>query len=120
MLNISNKDFNKKDPKFKVGDHVRISKYENFFAKGHAPNWSEEVFLLVKLKMQFLGLMLLVTWMVKKLLEIFTKKNCKKTSQEKFRVKKVLKRKDDKFYVEWNGNDNRFNSWIGKKDLIRV
>ena len=34
-------DFNKKDPKFKVGDHVRISKYKNIFAKGYAPNFSE-------------------------------------------------------------------------------
>ena len=35
-----NEDFNKKDPKFKVGDHVRISKYKNIFAKGYTPNWS--------------------------------------------------------------------------------
>ena len=40
-----NEDFNKKDPKFKVGDHVRISKYKNIFAKGYAPNWLEEVFV---------------------------------------------------------------------------
>ena len=32
---------NKRNPKFKVGDHVRISKYKNIFAKGYAPNWSE-------------------------------------------------------------------------------
>ena len=30
-----NKDSNEKDPKFKVGDHVKISKYKNFFAKGY-------------------------------------------------------------------------------------
>ena len=45
-----NEDFNKKDSKFKVGDHVRISKYKNIFAKGYAPNWSEEVFLVGKIK----------------------------------------------------------------------
>ena len=45
-----NEDFNKKDPKFKVGDHVRISKYKNIFAKGYAPNWSEEVFIVSKVK----------------------------------------------------------------------
>ena len=45
-----NEDFNKKDPKFKVGDHVRISKYKNIFAKGYAPNWSEEVFVVSKIK----------------------------------------------------------------------
>ena len=41
---------NEKDPKFKVGDHVRISKYKNIFAKGYAPNWSEEVFVIKKVK----------------------------------------------------------------------
>ena len=40
----------KKDLKFKVGDHVRISKYKNIFAKGYAPNWSEEVFVVSKIK----------------------------------------------------------------------
>ena len=43
-----NEESNKKDLKFKVGDHVRISKYKNFFAKGYAPNWSEEVFVINK------------------------------------------------------------------------
>ena len=45
-----NEDFNKKDPKFKVGDHVRISKYKNIFAKGYTQNWSEEVFIVSKYK----------------------------------------------------------------------
>ena len=37
------KENNKEGPKFKVDDHVRISKYKNIFPKGYAPNWSEEV-----------------------------------------------------------------------------
>ena len=41
-----NEDFNKKYPKFKVGDHVRISKYKNIFANGYTPSWSEEVFVV--------------------------------------------------------------------------
>ena len=45
-----NEDFNKKDPKFKIGDRVTISKYKNIFAKGYAPNWSEEVFVVNKIK----------------------------------------------------------------------
>ena len=44
------KEVNDKDPKFKVGDHVRISKYKNIFAKGYMPNWSEEVFIISKIK----------------------------------------------------------------------
>ena len=44
----SNKEVNDKDPKFKIGDHLRISKYKNIFAKGYTPNWSEEVFVIQK------------------------------------------------------------------------
>ena len=45
-----NEDSTKRNPKFKLGDHVRISKYKNIFAKGCAPNWSEEVFIINKFK----------------------------------------------------------------------
>ena len=38
-----NEDSNEKDPKFKVGDHVRISKYKNIFTKGYRQNWSQVV-----------------------------------------------------------------------------
>ena len=42
----TDKGTNDKDPKFKVGDRVKISKYKNIFAKGYTPNWSEEVFVI--------------------------------------------------------------------------
>ena len=45
-----NQDSNLTKPKFKVGDHVRISKYKNIFAKGYTQNWSEEVFVVSKIK----------------------------------------------------------------------
>ena len=41
---------NDKDPKFKVGDYLRISKYNNIFANGYTPNWSEGVFVIKKVK----------------------------------------------------------------------
>ena len=43
------KESNDKDPKFKVGDHAKISKYKNIFTKGYMPNWSEEVFVVSKI-----------------------------------------------------------------------
>ena len=46
----TDKEINNKDHKFKVGDRVRISKYKNIFAKGYTPNWSEEVFVVKKVK----------------------------------------------------------------------
>ena len=44
------KEVNDKDPKFKVGNYVRISKYKSIFAKGYMPNWLEEVFIISKIK----------------------------------------------------------------------
>ena len=44
------KEVNDKNSKFKVDDHVRISKYKNIFVKGYTPNWSEEVLLIKELK----------------------------------------------------------------------
>ena len=48
-INIG-KEVHDKDPKFKGGDHVRISKYKNIFAKGYTPNWSEEIFAIKEIK----------------------------------------------------------------------
>ena len=45
-----NENSNKNNPKFEVGDHVRISKYKNTFVKGYAPKWSEEVFVVIGIK----------------------------------------------------------------------
>ena len=49
----------------------------------------------------------------------FYEKEFQKTSQEKCRIDKVVKRKGDKLYVKWKGNDSRFNSCIDKKDLTQ-
>ena len=49
----------------------------------------------------------------------FYEKELQKTSQEEFRIEKVIKRKGDKMYVKWKGYDNSFNSCIDKKDLIK-
>ena len=46
----SSKDITDKDPKFKIGDHVRISKHKKVFAKGYTPDWSEEVFAIKEVK----------------------------------------------------------------------
>ena len=50
MLSIMKIQIKKKNPKFEVGDHVRISKYKNIFTKGYTPNWSEKDFVINKIK----------------------------------------------------------------------
>ena len=58
--------------------------------------------------------------MVKKLIENFMNKNCKKKkkNQKEFTIEKIIKTKDDKLCVSWKEHDNSFNSCINKKDLV--
>ena len=115
-------DFEKKvndiDPKFKVGDHFRICKYKNIFAKGYTPHWSEEVFVISKIKNTVPWTYVINDLNGEEITGSFYEKELQKTNQKEFRIEKVIKRKGDKLYVKWKGYDNSFNSWIDKKDLV--
>ena len=78
---------NEKEPKFKVSDHVRISKYKNISAKGYIPTWSEEVFLIRKVKNIVLWLYVNSDIYVEKIVGKFYEKNYKR------QIKKNLKKK---------------------------
>ena len=112
------KKSNAKDPKFKVGDSVGISKYKSVFAKGYTPNWSEEVFVIKKIKNTAPWTYVIKDLNGKEIVEKFYEKEFQKTSQTKFGIEKVIKKKEDKLYVKWKGYDSLFNSWINKKDVI--
>ena len=111
-----NEDFNKKDPRFNVGDHVKISKYKNIFAKGYAPNWLQEAFVVSKIKNAVPWTYVVSDLNGEGITGNFYEKELRKTSQEKFRIEKGLKIKGDKLHVKWKVYDNRFNSWIDIKD----
>ena len=104
------KEVNDKDPKFKVGDHVRISKYKNIFAKGWTPNWSEEVFVVSKIKNTVPWTYVIDDLNDEEIIGTFYEKELQKTNQQEFRIEKVIKRKGDKLYVKWKGYDSSFNS----------
>ena len=98
-----NKENNKEDSQFNVGDHVRISKYKSSFAKGYAPNWSK---VLKKVKN-------IASWTYtisdldgEKSVGTLYKKELQKTNQTEFKVEKVIKGKSIKLYVEWKGYNN--------------
>ena len=81
-----NEDSNEKDPKFKVGDHVRISKYKNIFAKGYTQSWSEEVFIISKIKNTIPWTYVISDLNYEPITGSFYEKQLQKTSQEKFRI----------------------------------
>ena len=113
-----NKESNKKSPKFKVNDHVRISKYKIIFAKGYVPNWSEEVFIVSKIKNTAPWTYTISDFNGEPITGTFYEKELQKTNQKEFRIEKAHKRKGNRLYVKWKGYDKRFNSWINKRDIV--
>ena len=79
-------------PKFKVGDHVRISKYKNIFAKGYAPNWSEEVFVIKKVKNTVPWTYIINDLNSEENTGSFYEKELQKTNQKKFSIEKIIKK----------------------------
>ena len=81
-----NEDSNERDANFKVGDHVRISKYKNISAKGYTPNWLEEVFLVSKIKNTALWTYVISDLNGEPITGRFFEKELQKPNQEKFRI----------------------------------
>ena len=101
---------NEKDSKFKIGDHVRVLKYKSIFAKGYPPNWSEEVFIISKIKTTVPWTNVISDLNGEKIVGTFYEKELQKTKEKEFKIEKVIKRKGDKLYVKWKGYHNSFNS----------
>ena len=113
-----NEESNKKGPKFKISDHVRISQYKNIFAKGYTPNWSEEIFIINKINDTIPWTYAISDRNGKDITGSFYEKELQSNNQQKYRIEKIIKRKGNKLYVKWKGYNNSFNSWINKKDIL--
>ena len=89
MLNAEyNEGSNEKDPKFEVVDRVRTSKYKSIFAKGYTQIWSEEVFVVRKIKNTVPCKKVISDLNGEKLLEVFMKNNFKKLVKKNSEWKK--------------------------------
>ena len=95
-----NVDCNDKDPKFKIGDHVRISRHKKVSAKEYAPHWSEEVFVIKKVKNTVLWTYVIMDLNSEDIVGTFYEEEFQNTNQEKLRTEKVIKRKGNKLYVK--------------------
>ena len=84
-------EYNEKDPKFKVVDHVRISNYTNIFAKGYVPNWSEEIFVVEKIKDTVPWSYVISDLNEEEIIGSFYEKELQKTNRKEFRIEKILK-----------------------------
>ena len=94
----SSKEINDKNPKFKIGDIVRISKYKNIFATGYLPNWSEKIFVIKKVKNTVLWTYVMSDLNREEIVGTFYGKELQKTIQKDY--------------------NSFFNSWIDTKDIV--
>ena len=99
------KEDNNKNPIFKV--YI-----------GYMPNWSEEIFIIKKIKNSVPRTYVLNDLNGEEIIGVFYENELQKTNPKEFRIEKVLKKKGDKLYVKWKGYDNPFNSGIDKKDIV--
>lgn len=108
-----------KPQKFNVGDYVRISKYKSVFEKGYTPNWSTEIFKIVKILPTNPTTYTLSDLDGSNIRGCFYEYELLKTrNKDIYLVEKIVKRNGRKLFVKWLGFDETKNSWIDKKDLI--
>ena len=89
------KEVNNNDPKVKVGDHVRISKYKNIFAKSYTP-----IFGIKKIKNTVPWTYVINDLNGKEMTGTFYAKELQRINQQEFRIEKVIKKKRNKLYVK--------------------
>ena len=94
------KEVNDKDSKFKVGDHVRISKFKNIFPKGCTPNWFEEVFIVSQINNAVPSTYVINDLNGEEIVGTFYENELQKINKKELRIEKVIWRKGDKLYVK--------------------
>ena len=107
-------------PKFSVGDKVRISRKKGIFEKGYTPKWTEEIFTISKIQYTDPITYKITDYNGEEIKGSFYERELQKTTQETFRIEKIIRKKGNKSLVKWLGYPANFNSWVDNKDLIKL
>ena len=108
------------NPKFSVGDKVRISKKKALFEKGYTTRWTEEIFTITKIKRTSPVTYKIADLNGEEIDGTFYEPELQKTSQQLFRIEKVIEKGKNKSLVKWKGYSNDFNSWVDNKDIVNL
>lgn len=112
------KSSNQKQPKYKVGDFVRISKHKADFAKGYRPSWSTEIFKIDQVRKTIPVTYCLKDKSDQMIAGGFYEPEIQKVKYPNaYLVEKILKRKGDKVLVKWLGFDSKHKSWENKNNV---
>jgi len=106
--------------KFKTDDKVRILKKKGLFEKGFTPNWTEEVFTVSKIQRTNSVTYKITDYNGEEIRGTFYEQELQKTSQEVFRIEKIVKKGKTRSFVKWKGYPETFNYWVDNKELVKI
>lgn len=104
----------------RVGDRVRLNKKFRTFKKSYLPGWTEEVFIVGRVKPGPVPTFRITEWDGTPIEGTFYTQDLQKvqvSDNDLFRVEKVIRRKGTKLFVRWKGWPVKYDSWINKKDV---
>ena len=109
---------NRLNPKFSIGDEVRIIKKKKVFEKGYTTRWTEEIFTIKEIRDTNPVTYKLEDLQGKEIKGTFYEPELQKTQQQIYRIEKIIEEKNGKSFVKWKGYSDKFNSWVDNEDLI--
>ena len=117
-IEIKLREIKQKKIKFTVGDKVRISMHKGVFVKGYLPNWSTEIFTIIKVNKTLPTTFILEDYTGERIAGgFYAEEICKTIHPDEYLVEKVIRVKGCKIFVKWLGFDSSHNSWINKTNL---
>jgi hypothetical protein len=105
-------------PKFSIGDKVRITKKKNIFEKGYTPRWTEEIFTISTIQYTDPPTYKITDANDEEIQGSFYEQELQKSTQEIFRIEKIIRKLGNKSLVKWSGYSDSFNSWVDNDALI--
>jgi len=107
-------------PKFSIGDKIRITMKKDIFTKAYWPRWTEEIFTISEIQYTDPPTYKITDYNDEEIHGTFYEQELQKTSQDIFRIEKVIRKRGNKSLVKWLGYPEYFNSWANNKDLITL
>ena len=108
------------EPKFSVGDKVRITKKKSNFEKGYTPRWTEEVFTVLQIQNTDPPTYKISDHHGEEIQGTFYEQEMQKMNQDIFRIEKIIRKQKNRSLVKWLGYPDSFNSWVDNKELISL
>lgn len=110
----------RRSAKFKVGDHVRLSKYRMLFDKGYTPNWTTEIFKIRKVQYHTEPITYLLSDYQNKEIKgsVYAEELQSVKDPNLYLVEKIIRKRNGQVFVKWLGFGPEHNSWIRESDLL--